>query len=71
MKGDARGYCLAGGADSVQGVCLVVVVSWHMEELAPFEIPAELLHEEMKARHVASLASQSPDDCWTTKSESP
>ena len=52
LKGDARWYCLAGRADSCQGVCLVVVVSWHMEELAPLKIPTELLHEETVTRHV-------------------
>ena len=52
MKGYAGWYCLAGRADSCQGVCFVVVVSWHIEELASLEIPTELLHEETVTRHV-------------------
>ena len=60
-----------GWTDSHQGVCLVVVVSWYMEKLAPLKIFVELLYEEAVLAMFASLASQSPDDRWTTKSESP
>ena len=52
MKGDAGWYCLTGGADLYQGICLLVVVFWHMEKLAPFKISTELLYEEAVARHV-------------------
>ena len=40
------------GADSSQGVCLLVVVSWHMDELAPVKVSTKLLYEEAVARHV-------------------
>ena len=34
---------------------MLVVGPWHMEELAPFKVSAELLNEEAVARHVCVL----------------
>ena len=48
-------YSLSGGADPCQGICLVVVGPWHVKELAPFEVPTDLLDEESIARHVCIL----------------
>ena len=52
MERNTGWYSLLGGAYSCQGICLLVVSPWYMEELAPFKISAELLNEEAVARHV-------------------
>ena len=44
-----------GGADPCQGICLLVVISWHVKELTPFKVSTELLDEETVARHVCIL----------------
>ena len=41
-----------GRADSCQGICLLIVIPWHMEKLAPLKVTTELLYEEAVARHV-------------------
>ena len=55
MERDADWYSLSGGADSCQGICLLVVGPWHVEELALFKISVELLDEEAVACHVCIL----------------
>ena len=52
---DTSWYSLSGGADPCQGICLLVVGPWHVEELASFKVSADLLDEESIARHVCVL----------------
>ena len=42
LQGDAVWYCLTSGTDSCQGICLLIVISWHMEKLASFKVSTEL-----------------------------
>ena len=55
MQGDAGWYCLPGGADLCQGICLLIVISWHMEELASFKVSTMFLNEEAVAGHICIL----------------
>ena len=55
LEGDASWYSLSGGAYSCQGICLLIVGPWHVKELTPLEISAELLDEETVACHVCVL----------------
>ena len=55
LEGDAGWYSLPGGAYSCQGICLLIVVPWHVEEIAPLKVSADLLNEETIACHVCVL----------------
>ena len=48
-------YSLSGGAYSCQGICLLIIGPWHVKELAPVKISADLLDEEAVACHVCIL----------------
>ena len=55
LEGDAGWYSLSGGSYSCQGISLLIVGPWHVKELAPLEISAELLDKEAVSCHVHVL----------------
>ena len=55
LKGHTSWYCLPGGADLCQGICLLIVGSWHVKEFAPLKVSTELLEKEAVACHICIL----------------